>query len=261
MRLLVEDAEVFASSGGREFDPAQPVVVFLHGAGFDHTAFALQSRWFAHHGFSVLAPDFPGHGRSVGPPLGSIAAMADWTAALIAAAGASAARLVGHSMGSLAALAMAARHPDRVTGLSLITVGPAMPVSRELLEAARTEAHAAVDMMAIWGLGPRAALGGSPIPGLSMLFGAERLIERAPAGVLFSDLSACNDYADGLTDAARVMAPALVILGERDMMIPLKAGKALADAIHGARLVIIPACGHMPMTERPDELIAVLRTP
>jgi pimeloyl-ACP methyl ester carboxylesterase len=258
MRLLVDDTEVFASTGGREFDPAKPVAVFLHGAGFDHTAFALQSRWFAHHGFSVLAPDFPGHGRSAGSPLGSIAAMADWTAALIAAAGASEARLVGHSMGSLAALAMAARHPDRVTGLSLITAGPAMPVSRELLEAARTGAHEAVDMMAIWGLGPRAALGGSPIPGLSMLFGTERLLERAPSGVLFSDLSACNDYADGLAHAARVAAPTVIILGERDMMIPMKSGKALADAIHGARLVVIPGSGHVPMTERPDELLAAL---
>ena len=114
-------------------------------------------------------------------------------------------------------------------------------------------------MMAIWGLGPRATLGGSPIPGLSMLFGAERLIERA-AGVLFGDLSACNDYADGPGDAARVKVPTLVILGERDMMIPLRSGKALAGAIHAARVVVIPGCGHVPMTERPDELLAALRT-
>lgn len=260
MRFLVDDTEVFASTGGRDFDPARPVAVFLHGAGFDHTAFALQTRWFAHHGFSVLAPDFPGHGRSAGPLLGSIAAMADWTAALLGAVGVSEARLIGHSMGSLAALAMAARHPDRVTGLSLITAGPAMPASRELLEAARTGNHAAVDMMAIWGLGPRATLGGSPMPGLSMLFGTERLIEQAPTGALFNDLSACNDYTDGLAHSARVTAPTVVILGERDMMIPQKSGRALAGAIHGARLVVIPGSGHVPMVERPDELLAALRT-
>ena len=66
----------------------------------------------------MLAPDLPGHGRSAGPPLSSIAAMADWTAALIAAAGVRAARLVGHSMGSLVALETAARHPEKVTGLA-----------------------------------------------------------------------------------------------------------------------------------------------
>ena len=49
------------------------------------------------------------------------------------------------------------------------------------------------------------------------------------------------------------------MLGERDMMIPLKAGKALAAAIGGARLVVIPGAGHLPMTEAPDELVAALR--
>jgi pimeloyl-ACP methyl ester carboxylesterase len=78
--------------------------------------------------------------------------------------------------------------------------------------------------------------------------------------VLFNDLSACNDYADGLAHAARVTAPTTVILGERDMMIPLKSGRALAGAIHGARVVVIPGSGHVPMVERPDELLAALRT-
>ena len=65
MHLSVNGSETFVATGGREFDAAQPTVVLLHGAGFDHTAWALHSRWLAHHGHSVLAPDLPGHGRSV----------------------------------------------------------------------------------------------------------------------------------------------------------------------------------------------------
>jgi pimeloyl-ACP methyl ester carboxylesterase len=76
--------------------------------------------------------------------------------------------------------------------------------------------------------------------------------------VLLADLSACNDYREGETHAGKVAAPTLVVLGERDMMIPQKAGKALAGAIRGARLVVIPGAGHLPMTEKPDELIAAL---
>ena len=49
------------------FDPALPAMVFLHGAGFDHSVWVLLARAFAHHGFGVLAPDLPGHGRSAGP--------------------------------------------------------------------------------------------------------------------------------------------------------------------------------------------------
>src|SRR5437764_5411004 len=120
MQLSVKGVDIFIATGGRPFDPSLPAVMMLHGAGFDHSTWALHSRWFAHHGYSVLAPDLPAHGRSSGAPLATIAAMAEWTAALLDAAGASQARLVGHSMGSLIALETAARHPARVSGLGLI---------------------------------------------------------------------------------------------------------------------------------------------
>ena len=55
MQLAVNGASTLVASGGREFNPAQPVVVFLHGAGLDHTVWALLARWFAHHGCGVLS--------------------------------------------------------------------------------------------------------------------------------------------------------------------------------------------------------------
>src|SRR3981081_3291586 len=115
MQVVVNGTDTFVATGGRKFDASQPTILLLHGAGFDHTTWALHSRWFAHHGYGVLAPDLPGHGRSSGAPLPAIADMADWTAALLDAAGAAKARLVGHSMGSLIALETAARHPARVS--------------------------------------------------------------------------------------------------------------------------------------------------
>src|SRR5260370_26884632 len=108
MQLTVNGTDTFVATGGREFDTSQPAIVLLHGAGFDHTIWALHSRWFAHHGYGVLAPDLPGHGRSSGAPLAAIAEMADWTAALLDAAGAAKAPLARHSMGSLIALETAA---------------------------------------------------------------------------------------------------------------------------------------------------------
>src|SRR5271154_1458477 len=147
MRIIVDGIDSFVGTGGRDFDPALPCVVLLHGAGLDHSVWALLARSFAHHGFAVLAPDFPGHGRSAGTPLSSIAALADWTAALIAAAGAPAARLIGHSMGSLVAVETAVRHPDKVTALGLIATAAPMRVSDELLNAARANEHAAIDMI------------------------------------------------------------------------------------------------------------------
>jgi len=258
MILTVDGAEVFATTGGKPFNPELPLVIFLHGAGFDHSMWALFSRWFSHHGYSVLAPDLPAHGRSEGQPISSIAGMADWTIKLIDAAGAKKAGLVGHSMGSLFALDAAARYPDRVSALSLIGVGAAMPVSPDLLNAAKDNNHDAIDMVSIWGFGFAAGLGGSQAPGLWMMGGGQRVLERDEPGVLFNDLSACSDYKAAMDSAAKVNAPTTLILGERDMMTPLKSGKQLAAAIAGSKSVILHGAGHMLTAERPDDVLKAL---
>jgi len=259
MQLSVNGVETFVATGGKPFDPSLPAAVFLHGAGFDHSTWALHSRWFAHHGYAVLAPDLPGHGRSTGKPLPTIADMADWTAGLLNAARAQKAMLIGHSMGSLIALEAAARHPDRVSGLSLIGTAATMTVGPDLLKAAEGNDRAAIDMVSIWGLGFSAELGGSLAPGLWMHQGAQRVLQRCAAGVLYNDLNACNAYQNALAAAAQVKVPATVILGERDMMTPARAGKALAAAIPNARTIVLPRAGHMMMVEQPDELLAALQ--
>jgi pimeloyl-ACP methyl ester carboxylesterase len=259
MLVSVEGQDTFVATGGRPFDPRLPAIVMLHGAGFDHSVWALHSRWFAHRGLSVLAPDLPGHGRSAGAPLTRIAALADWTAALMTAAGAAQARLIGHSMGALIALETSVRHPARVTGLGLIGVAATMPVSADLLAAARANDRAAIDMVSLWGLGFRAQIGGCAAPGQWMLGGALRVLEAARPGVLYADLAACDGYRDALAAATSCAAPATLVLGERDMMTPLKSGRALSDAFSNARTVIVPGAGHMLMAERPDEVLDALR--
>ena len=259
MQLTVDGIDTFIATGGRDFDKSLPAIVLLHGAGFDRTTWALHSRWFAHHGFGVLAPDLPGHGRSGGEPLKTIPDMADWTAALLDAAGVAKAKLVGHSMGSLIALETAARHPAKVSALGLIGTAATMTVGPDLLKAAEANDPAAVDMVSIWGLGYQAGLGGSLAPGLWMHYGAQRVLEQCRPGVLFNDLAACNAYQGALAAAASITVPATLILGERDMMTPAKAGKALAAALPNSRTVVLSGAGHMMMVERPDELLAALQ--
>jgi pimeloyl-ACP methyl ester carboxylesterase len=260
MKLSVNGAETYVATGGRDFDTTLPAVVLLHGAGFDHSAWALHSRWFAHHGYCMLAPDLPGHGRSAGPALHSIAEMADWTAALLKAVGAPKAYLIGHSMGSLIALETAARHPEMVSALGLVSTAAIMTVGPDLLNAAEANDQAAIDMVSIWGLGFKAELGGSLAPGLWMHGGAQSTLRHCAPGVLFSDLAACNNYQNALAAAAGIKVPTTLVLGERDMMTPAKAGKTLAAAIPNARTVVVPGAGHMIMAESPDELLAALRT-
>jgi len=260
MRFNVDGRSVFATTGGTPFDPAKPAVIFLHGAGFDRTAWRLQTRFFAHHDRSVLAVDFPGHGWSDGPALASIAALADWTAKLIEAAGLKSAALVGHSMGALVALDTAARYPDKVRALGLCGVATEMPVHPEMLESAKADTLKVQELMTFWGMGNALHKGGMVSPGLWLRAESLAVLSGNKHGVIHTDLAACNAYKDAAARAPEVNCPTVLVLGDGDLMTPAAKAKPLAAAIAGSRTVVIPNCGHFMMVERPDETLEALKS-
>jgi pimeloyl-ACP methyl ester carboxylesterase len=259
MRAVVGGNDIYVYTGSRPVDSARPTVVFVHGAGNDHSVWALQSRYFAHHGFNALAVDLPAHGRSGGAPLASVEELADWICAFLDSAGIAKTALVGHSMGSLAALECAARHPGRATKLALLGTAAPMPVSEMLLDAAKRNDHVACELITGWALSPAKQIGGSQVPGLWLTGNALRLLEREKPGVLYADLSACNSYLAGEASAANVRCPVLAILGARDLMAPAKNARALIAAFADAKTVTIPDCGHSLMAEEPDAVLDALR--
>jgi pimeloyl-ACP methyl ester carboxylesterase len=255
MELGVQGRRAYAYTGGVPFDPALRTVAFVHGSAHDHSVWGLQTRYLAHHGYAVLAVDLPGHGRSEGPPLRGIEDMAAWLAALLEAAGAAKAAVVGHSMGSLVALECAARFPERIGAIVLIGATFPMRVSPELLAATRDDEPRARGMINVWSHAAHAHFPGNPGPGFWVIGANLRLMQRAKPGVLYTDFSACNDYADGLARAGQVRCPALLVSGRRDQMTPAHGGRALATAIPGAVFAEIEGCGHNVMGEKPDEVL------
>lgn len=258
MELQVDGKKIFAATGGKPFDASLPVVVFVHGAGMDHTVWALQTRWFAWHGRSVLAVDLPGHGKSDGPALESVDEIGAWLNRLVQATGAENASLVGHSMGALAALAAAATGGERISGLALLGIGAEMPVHPDLLAATRSNDPAAWDLIVSWGFGKPAHFGLNRAPGMWMQGGGRSLLARSPDDVLGIDMAACDAYKGALDAAAKVTCPTLIVCGNRDQMTPPRASAPLADAIEGAQTVVIDGAGHMMMAEKPDEALDAL---
>jgi pimeloyl-ACP methyl ester carboxylesterase len=259
MRTAVNGAEVYAYTGSRAFDRALPTVVFVHGAANDHSVWALQSRYFAHHRRNVLAVDLPGHGRSGGEPLASVEAIGEWLPALLDAVRIEHAALVGHSLGALAVLEAAGRHPERVENIALLGPAVPMPVADVLLDAAKTDEHLAYELITGWSFAPGHQLGGNQQPGVWMTGNALHLMERSRRGALYADLLACHRYAGGLAAAGKVRCPALLILGQRDLMAPAKNAAALTAALAGCRATTIPDCGHSLMAEAPDAVLDSLR--
>jgi pimeloyl-ACP methyl ester carboxylesterase len=261
MMIDVNGAPAYYYTSGKAFDAAQPTIVFLHGAQNDHSVWALQSRYFAWHGHNVLAVDLPGHGRSGGAALATVEAMADWLLALLDAAGAREALLVGHSMGSLIALEAAHREPERVTGLALLGTTWPMKVSDALLAASKDELQTAIDMVNIWSHSGPLPRPSCPAPGFSVTGLSRRLMqrmaERNPAQLFHTDFSACNAYANGGEAAAGVRCPVLFVLGSRDVMTPPRSAQALTTALKHGKIVTVDA-GHAMMAEQPDAVLDAL---
>jgi pimeloyl-ACP methyl ester carboxylesterase len=257
MLLQVDRKAAYVYTGTKPIVPGQRTVMFIHGAANDHSVWALQSRYFAYHGFNVLAVDLPGHGKSAGPALANVEDMAAWAVRVLDVVGIPIAALVGHSMGSLIALEVAARHPDRVEKLALIGTAFPMKVSDALLSTARERDHAALEMINVWSHSAAGQTGGNRVPGQWIMGGSMRLLERT-AEPLYNDFNACNQYTGGADSATKVTCPVLLIAGSRDQMTPPKAAKSVADKLANRKSVLVDGSGHDLMAEQPDAVLDAL---
>ena len=257
----VEGGQAYCYTGGKQFDPARPAVVFIHGAQNDHSVWVLQTRYFAHHGFNVLAVDLPGHGRSKGAAKATVEAMAGWLLALLDAAGVERAMLVGHSMGSLIALEASHQAPQRVGRLAMLGTTYPMKVSDALLETSKNDEPGAIDMVNIWSHSMRAQNPACPVAGVSTIGASRRLMQRMsqinPAHLFHTDFAACNAYANGEAAARALACPALFIFGSKDMMTPARSTKLLTSSIPHGRIVHVDA-GHSLMAEQPGAVLDAL---
>jgi len=252
MELQHDGHPVFIATGGHAVDTARDTLVFLHGAALDHTVWTLFRRYFSRAGYNALALDLPGHGRSGGAPLTAIADLGAWVAGVLDELAIQRLAIVGHSLGSLVALDLAAREPQKLRHAVLLGTALPMVVGEVLLDAARADDPSAIDMIMSWGHAFRSQLGGNPVAGVHIVNVARRIMERARRSVLFTDLNACNSYTDGPAAAAALRCPVTLILGKQDRMTPPQAAQELARLLADVRVEMIDDCGHMMMAEQPE---------
>ena len=112
MYFEVRGEKTYCSNGTGYIDPNRQSVVFVHGAGLDHSTFVLASRHFARQKFNVYAIDLPAHGRSDGAALDSISELAKWLRDALENLEIKQTSLIGYSMGSLICLQFAADYPE-----------------------------------------------------------------------------------------------------------------------------------------------------
>ena len=264
MYIDVNGHRSYAYTGGKDFNPAQPTVVLMHGVLCDHSVWLLQSRYLAHHGWNVLAVDLPGHCKSAGAPPATVQEGAAFVKDLLDAMEIKHAALAGHSFGSLICLQAAAELGERVTHLAMVGTAYPMHVSQGLLDASRDAPEKALHMTNVFSratLSPPSGAG-SWVFGASLALGRRVLASNASVNVFHTGFNACNSYDQGLQAMAAVKCPVLMVLGDADQMTTPKGAQPLIkhakDNGIALKVVMIPN-GHHQMSESPDETLDAMK--
>lgn len=261
MYLSIDNQQYYAYTGTHELRDDLETIVFVHGASMDHSVWSHQSRYFAYHGYNVVAVDLPGHRFSKGQLMSRVEDMSDWLLDILKQCNGTGFHLVGHSMGSLVCGEAAANYNHRnsqpLLSLSMVGFSYPMSVTPQLMDAAQNNPSKAYSMMTQWS--HTSKIGGEPVPGFWSPGMQMSMMENSAEGSIYANLQACDNYKGGEAAFDKVQCPILFISGRLDKMAPAKLAKQVADSKDNADIVMIPNCGHSIMSESPDGVLDNLK--
>jgi pimeloyl-ACP methyl ester carboxylesterase len=263
-RLRVSEGLVLRVRDEGEAPPGsrRPALVCIHGAGASSVVWMDTVRRLSPRR-RVMAPDLPGHGQSdLWPahgegPLSTVHRYRDAVGTACALAGIQErVVLMGHSLGGLVALAVAAEWPERVAGLVLVASGAKLPVLPEVLRAVEHDFVHLADTLRPLLFSPTTPeeIAG---PWTSLL--AVVPPEIAPQ-VTLEDFRAVAGF-DATALAEKTRGPALVVGGEDDLLAPPATARDLAAKLHGdVTLTLVPRAAHLPMLEQPANFFSAVES-
>jgi pimeloyl-ACP methyl ester carboxylesterase len=207
-----------------------PLLVFTHGGGDSVASWSGQVDHFAGRGWTTVAWDLRGHGRSDAPPDAAYYSRDLAVADLHALLDDRPAVLVGHSLGAYLSLCLALREPSLVRGLVLVATGPGFrdTASRER-----------------WNATVRKSFAEGPLP------------DEAAGLLIHTDSWVIDHLAD-------ITTPVLQIVGDQDAMF-LRSTTYMAGKFGGpCTTVVVPDAGHHVHRKRPaavnDAIASFLQT-
>ncbi|MHB8451464.1 MAG: alpha/beta fold hydrolase [Mycobacteriales bacterium] len=264
-------------------------IVFAHGWTLTRACWHYQRRDLADPGVRLVFYDQRGHGSSGRPDLDSCTIErfgADLAEVLAACAAEGPVVLVGHSMGGMTIMALAADHPElfgvggRVAGVALlstsagrvaeVTLGLPAALARLTQRGApqlwrqltrhgdRLESRRLGGTDLVFGVLKRVSFGGDVPPSLVELM--ESMIDQTPLAVMAACASALLNHDKLAALAVLRDTPTLVLVGEADLLTPPGQSQEIADQLPDADLVVLPGAGHMVGLERPGLVNLHLRT-
>jgi 3-oxoadipate enol-lactonase len=258
MYALVNDVRMAYGDRGRGQAMA---LLLVHGFPLDRRLWAAQVGAFANL-TRVITPDLRGHGKSqVVPGPYTMEQHADDLAALLDHLGIRQTVVAGLSMGGYVAFAFWRRYPEQIRGLVLADTR-AEP-DTEVARAGRDAAIVKVQQMGAAAYAdemlPR-LLAPDSLADVKIAGAARKMMAEQPVEGIVGAIGGLRDRADSRASLPTITVPTLVIAGDADVITPPADAQAMAAAIPGARLTVIPRAGHLSPLENPRAFNSAVRT-
>jgi pimeloyl-ACP methyl ester carboxylesterase len=250
-----------------------PVVMLLHGITSSSATWERVLPYLARH-FTVIAPDFMGHGESAKPRGDySLGAHASAIRDLLVALGHERATFVGHSLGGGVAMQLAYQFPERCERLVLVDSGG---LGRQVSLVLRAATLPGSDYVLPWLVNSYVLGAGRTVGRLlgrvglkvgtdagEMAHGHASLADREARAAFIHTLRTIVEPGGQRIDASDRLylaqhIPLLIIWGERDSIIPVAHGRAAHEQVQGSRLEIFPQAGHFPQLDEPQRFLDVV---
>lgn len=229
-----------------------PAIVLVHGFPLDHRIWLEQIDALAEH-FRVIAVDLKGFGMSLSTEAFTIDSMADELAEFIRIVGAAPCTLAGLSMGGYVSLSLAARHPDVLKGLVIVCSKSEAdtPQGRQGRQAMAETAQKHGAKPVADAMMPRMFCENTLRNRPELVKRLRDIMENCPPATIANACFAMRDRADRTPDLPKLKMPVMVILGEKDAIIPASMGQQMVQGCQRGEFVLIPGAGHLATMEEP----------
>lgn len=227
-------------------------VVFLHGFPLDRSLWAPQIGGLVDR-CRCIAPDLRGFGESGVQGPYSMDRYADDVVALLDMLRIERAVFAGLSMGGYVAFALWRRHRSRVRGLILADTragadnAEGRAKRQAMIATVRAEGVEAIAEAQVTGMLGKTTRAKHPV----LVDSVTGMVARAPVEGVIGALEAMLARPDSTETLATIDVPALIVVGNEDVITPPREGRAMQEAIRGSRLEVLPGAGHLSNIERP----------
>jgi len=227
-----------------------PAILLLHGSGVSARSWTFQLQNLG-HALRILAIDLPGHGESDPIDNMTLEGYADAARGLLDALGTGPVLVAGHSLGGAVAQVLAARHPEMVRGLVLLSTCVNLPETNGFLHRFYRYLPASIQKVLFFSTAKKILFSPSASRE-AILLGMEELRACRPETIL-RDMAAAQ--AMDLQEVAQgLRVPTLILCGNRDKLTPPAFSARLRELISDSRLLIVAGAGHMLPLETPGRV-------